>query len=48
MYDKLGHILSGMSAFSLLFVVFLQLKGLYFPSTDDCGTNGNVLQDFWW
>lgn len=47
-YDKLGNILSGMSAFSLVFVLFLYLKGLYFPSTDDSGTNGNFLQDYWW
>ena len=48
MYDKLGEIFAGLSFFSLFFVLFLNVKGLYFPSTDDCGSNGSWLQNDWW
>ena len=48
MYNKLGEIFSGLSVFSLFFVLALYFKGLYAPSTDDCGTNGTFLQDYWW
>lgn len=47
-YDKLGEIFAGLSFFSLFFVAFLNVKGLYFPSTDDSGSNGSILQDYWW
>ncbi|CAN0148496.1 unnamed protein product [Pylaiella littoralis] len=47
-YDKLGEIFAGMSFFSLFFVLGLMFKGLYFPSTDDSGSNGSFLQNYWW
>ncbi|CAN0152501.1 unnamed protein product, partial [Hapterophycus canaliculatus] len=47
-YDKLGEIFAGLSFFSLFFVLGLTLKGLFFPSTDDSGSNGSFLQDYWW
>lgn len=47
-YDKLGEIFAGLSMFSLVFVLALTLKGLYFPSTDDSGSNGGWLQNYWW
>ncbi|CAM9554575.1 unnamed protein product [Ectocarpus fasciculatus] len=47
-YDKLGEIFTGLSVFSLFFVLLLTVKGLYFPSTDDSGSNGSFLQNYWW
>ncbi|CAN0543843.1 unnamed protein product, partial [Laminaria digitata] len=47
-YNKLGEIFSGLSLFSLFFVLALYFKGLYKPSSDDCGSNGSFLQDYWW
>lgn len=47
-YDKLGEIFAGLSVFSLFFVLALTFKGVYFPSTDDSGSNGSFIQDYWW
>ncbi|CAM9757240.1 unnamed protein product [Discosporangium mesarthrocarpum] len=47
-YDRLGEILSGLSASSLLVCVFLYIKGLVAPSTEDCGSNGGIIQDIFW
>eukprot|EP00752_Nemacystus_decipiens_P004363 g3987.t1 len=47
-YDKLGEIFAGLSFFSLFFVAFLTIKGLYFPSTDDSSSNGSWIQNYWW
>ena len=37
-----------LNAFALLFCAFLCIKGLYFPSTKDSGSSGNVVVDFYW
>ena len=37
-----------MNLFALLFCGFLYLKGIYFPSSSDCGTTGNILFDYYW
>jgi len=47
-YDHLGGILGGLSIFSFFFCVFLYIKGIYFPSSSDCGTTGNFIFDFYW
>lgn len=47
-YDYMGEILSSMNVFALVFCSFLTFKGLYFPSTKDSGTNGNLIVDFFW
>ena len=43
-----GPMLFAMNIFALFFCIFLTLKGLYFPSTTDCGTTGNFIVDFYW
>lgn len=47
-YDKMGNILSSMNLFSIFFCFFLSFKGVYFPSTRDCGSNGNLIADVFW
>jgi 7-dehydrocholesterol reductase len=47
-YDNMGKILSSLNLFAICFCVFLVIKGLNFPSTKDCGTNGNLIVDFFW
>jgi 7-dehydrocholesterol reductase len=43
-----GPILFTCNAAALVFCLFLTFKGLYFPSTSDSGTNGNLVVDFYW
>ncbi|CAM9485421.1 unnamed protein product [Choristocarpus tenellus] len=47
-YDRLGEILSGLSFASLFVVLGLYAKGLIAPSTEDSGSNGGFIQDFFW
>lgn len=47
-YDMFGELVSAMNLFSLLFVLMLTIKGLYFPSTKDSGTSGNFVIDYYW
>jgi len=47
-YDKMGNCISFMSLFAFLFCLFLTFKGLYFPSTKDCGSSGDYIIDFFW
>lgn len=47
-YDNMGKFLSSMNLFADLLCVFLTFKGLYSPSTQDNGTTGNILVDFFW
>ncbi len=47
-YDHFGAILGALNIFSLLFCIFLYLKGRYLPSSTDSGTTGNVLFDYYW
>ena len=47
-YDNMGALLGALNIFSLLFGVFLYLKGIVKPSTDDCGVSGHPLFDFYW
>lgn len=48
LYDQLGPILGALNCFSLLFCLFLYLKGIYAPSTSDSGITGNPIFDFYW
>jgi 7-dehydrocholesterol reductase len=46
-YDKLGEMISSLSLFALILCVGLYFKGLYYPSTPDCGTLGHgFLNDY--
>lgn len=47
-HDKMGELISAMNVFSLGFCVMLSFKGIYFPSTRDCGSTGNVVFDIFW
>jgi len=48
LYDNLGALLGALNLFSLLFCVFLYIKGRFFPSTTDSGTTNNMLFDYYW
>mmetsp|Transcript_2514 Transcript_2514/g.3910 ORF Transcript_2514/g.3910 Transcript_2514/m.3910 type:complete len:449 (-) Transcript_2514:264-1610(-) len=47
-YDNMGKLLSSINLFAVVFCLLLMFKGLYFPSTADSGSNGNVLVDYFW
>ena len=47
-YDNYKSMMAICHVFSLIFCVFLLLKGLYFPSSTDSGTNGNIMMDYFW
>ena len=47
-YDHFGEVLVNLTLFSVVFCIFLQIKGLVAPSSTDCGSSGNPLFDFYW
>jgi len=47
-YDQLGSILLFMQVFAFTMCIGLYFKGLYFPSSTDSGSSGNVVWDFYW
>lgn len=47
-YDYMGSLLLDSNILALLLCIFLTFKGLHFPSTKDCGTNGHWIVDFFW
>ena len=47
-YDNFGSILTTCSVFSLLFCVFLYIKGIWFPSSNDINKSGNLIFDYYW
>ncbi|KAL8043638.1 hypothetical protein ABFX02_09G128037 [Erythranthe guttata] len=47
-YDHLGEIFSALIFGSLVFCVFLYIKGLVAPSSTDSGSSGNIIIDFYW
>lgn len=47
-YDKMANICSTMNLFALAFVFVLMLKGLFVPSTADCGSTGSYVLDYYW
>jgi 7-dehydrocholesterol reductase len=47
-YDKFGEILAALNLFAVVLCGFLTIKGRNFPSTKDCGTNGNIVLDYYW
>ena len=47
-YDELGPIFGALNISALLLCLFLVVKGLNFPSTDDNGSTGNIVMDYYW
>ena len=47
-YDHYQEMIVIMCFFSFGFCAFLYVKGLYFPSSSDNGSNGNPVLDFYW
>lgn len=47
-YDHFEEFLGTLTVFSMIFCVGLYLKGLYAPSSTDCGSTGNPVFDFYW
>lgn len=47
-YDHLGEIFGALNLFSLIFCLFLYLKGRFFPSSNDSGITGNFFFDYYW
>ncbi|CAL0335325.1 unnamed protein product [Lupinus luteus] len=47
-YDHLGEIFSALIFGSLVFCVFLYIKGHVAPSSSDSGSSGNFIIDFYW
>jgi 7-dehydrocholesterol reductase len=48
MFDVFPSALSFLNIFGLVFCLFLMLKGLHFPSTEDCGSSGSLAKDYLW
>jgi 7-dehydrocholesterol reductase len=47
-YDHLGGLLGALNIFSLIFCLFLYLKGKYKPSSTDLSTTGDAVFDYFW
>ncbi len=47
-YDRFDEVLGHLHVFSLFFCGFLYFKGLFFPTTNDCGSSGNPVFDYYW
>jgi len=47
-YDKFGNILASLNVFAFFFCTMLLIKGHVAPSSTDSGTNGSIVQDFYW
>ena len=48
MYDLFPGCVAFLNIFGLLFCLFLMVKGLYFPSTEDHGSSGSLVKDYLW
>ena len=47
-YDNFAGMIGALNIFSLIFCLFLYLKGRYAPSSSDSGTSGNFIFDYYW
>ncbi|XP_046585326.1 LOW QUALITY PROTEIN: 7-dehydrocholesterol reductase-like [Haliotis rubra] len=47
-YDQFDTVLSTLNIFSLIFCLFLYVKGIVSPSSTDCGATGNFIFDYYW
>ncbi len=48
LYDNLGGLAGALNFFSLIFCLFLYVKGRFFPSSSDNSTTGNFIFDYYW
>lgn len=48
LFDQMGPLLGVFNVFALLFCLFLYFKGIYKPSSSDCGISGNPIFDYYW
>ncbi|WP_298624253.1 7-dehydrocholesterol reductase [uncultured Legionella sp.] len=48
LYDNLGSLFAALNLLSLVFCVFLYIKGRFFPSSTDSSSTNNVLFDYYW
>ncbi len=48
LYDNLGGMLGALNCFSLFFCLFLYFKGIFAPSSTDCGVTRKPLFDYYW
>jgi len=47
-YDNFAGMIGALNIFSLIFCLFLYLKGRYAPSSTDSGCTGNFIFDYYW
>eukprot|EP00753_Platysulcus_tardus_P021307 PLAT8809.1.p1 GENE.PLAT8809.1~~PLAT8809.1.p1 ORF type:complete len:459 (+),score=171.20 PLAT8809.1:56-1378(+) len=47
-YDNFGELLCALNLWGLGFCVLLYFKGLFFPSSTDSGSSGNLIFDYYW
>lgn len=47
-YDNFAGIIGALNVFSLVFCLFLYIKGRFFPSSTDAGASGNIIFDYYW
>lgn len=47
-YDNFGPLLGALNVFSLIFCLFLCIKGYVKPSSSDAGGTGNFIFDYFW
>lgn len=47
-YDRFPSSLAFLNIFGIVFCIFLMLKGIHFPSTEDNGSSGSWVKDYLW
>ena len=47
-YDLYDEIIVACNVIGFFFCWFLYFKGIYFPSSNDCSTTGNIIFDYYW
>lgn len=47
-YDNFPGILGALNIFSLVFCLLLLIKGYLAPTSNDCGSSGNLIFDYYW
>ena len=47
-YDKYDEIIVACNVIGFFFCWFLYFKGIFFPSSSDCSTTGNIIFDYYW